>query len=183
MENWVSFIAIVTIWSEKYMHSLRKKTKQIRSLLKYLLGLDRYGLLKYRHKNLHISRNVILPSTTSKNISFGENIFISNNVQILANEKSKVFLGNYVMIAHNVLIIGGNHNFERTDIPMMLQGDGKQGDIVIEDDVWIGAGSIILTGITIGKGSIIGAGSVVTKNVPPYTIVAGNPAKVIKKRK
>ena len=165
------------------MSSLRKKTKRFRSLLKYILGLDKYGLLKYKHKNLHISHNVILSSSALKNISFGENIFISNNVQILANEKSKVFLGNYVMIAHNVLIIGGNHSFERVDVPMMLQGDGKQGDIIIEDDVWIGAGAIILTGVTIGKGSVVGAGSVVTKNIAPYTIVAGNPAKIIRKRK
>lgn len=57
-----------------------------------------------------------------------------------------------------------------------------QGDIIIDDDVWIGAGAIILTGVTIGKGSVIAAGSIVTKDVEPYTIVGGNPAKLIKKR-
>jgi len=87
------------------------------------------------------------------------------------------------MIAERVMIIGGNHEFSRLDIPMDMQGEGKQGKIVIEDDVWIGAGSIILTGITIGEGSIIGAGSIVTKSIQPYSIVAGNPAKVIRMRK
>ena len=65
---------------------------------------------------------------------------------------------------------------------MNQQGEGKQGAIIIEDDVWIGAGSIILTGVTISKGSVIGAGSVVAKSIPEYSIAVGNPAKVIHRR-
>ncbi|VVS91972.1 DapH/DapD/GlmU-related protein [Desulfoluna spongiiphila] len=64
----------------------------------------------------------------------------------------------------------------------MLQGEGKQGAITIEDDVWIGAGAIILAGVTVGKGCVIGAGSVVTKDVPEYCVAAGNPARVVKQR-
>ena len=66
---------------------------------------------------------------------------------------------------------------------MWQQGFTEVDPIVIEDDVWIGARVIILKGVTIGKGSIIGAGSVVTKDVEPYSIVGGNPAKLIRKRK
>lgn len=160
--------------------SIRNKTKKYRHLLKYFLGFDKYGLLKFNHNNLNIGKKTHINGL--KNTFFKENIYISTNVNITASNNSKIYIGNYVMIAHNVMIIGGNHAYERVDIPIMLQGDGKQGDIIIEDDVWIGAGSIILTGVTINKGSIIAAGSVVTKSVPEYSIVAGNPAKIIKKR-
>jgi acetyltransferase-like isoleucine patch superfamily enzyme len=120
-----------------------------------------------------------------KYISIGNNTSLGRNVTISTSEsgRSPINIGSYVMIAERVMIIGGNHEFSRLDIPMDMQGEGKQGKIVIEDDVWIGAGSIILTGITIGEGSIIGAGSIVTKSIQPYSIVAGNPAKVIRMRK
>ncbi len=83
------------------------------------------------------------------------------------------------MIAQRTMIIGGNHEFADTSVPMRLQGEGKQGEIVVENDVWIGAGSIILSGVTIGHGAVIAAGAVVTKSVAPQTIVGGNPAKVL----
>lgn len=86
------------------------------------------------------------------------------------------------MMAPNVAIIATNHNIARTDIPMNLQGSVDK-EIYIEDDVWIGYGSIILLGVKIAKGSVIGAGSVVTKNVETFTVISGNPAKIIKKRK
>ncbi len=68
----------------------------------------------------------------------------------------------------------------RTPLPFVNTYPFVGGGVIIEDDCWIGAGAIILNGITIGKGSVVGAGSVVTKDVPPYTIVAGNPARKIK---
>ena len=74
------------------------------------------------------------------------------------------------------------HQFSRTDIPMRLQGHRQYQPVLIEDDVWIGARAIILPGLRIGKGAIVGAGSVVTKDVPPYAICVGNPARVIKSR-
>ncbi|PMO67495.1 hypothetical protein BCT05_06880 [Vibrio breoganii] len=86
------------------------------------------------------------------------------------------------MLAQDVIIIGGNHAFNDASLKISEQGEGKQGAIVLEDDVWVGARSIILTGVRIGKGAVIGAGSVVTKDVQPNTIVAGNPAKIIGKR-
>ena len=66
---------------------------------------------------------------------------------------------------------------------MNTQGEGIQGTINIENDVWIGAGCTVLTGVTIGEGSIIGSGSIVTKDIPKYSIAIGSPAKVIKNRK
>lgn len=160
-----------------------KKSKEIKNIIKYYLKLDKYGLLKNSRKNLHISKNVTISPLGE--IDFKDNIYLSTNISITTNNtgQSKIKIGNYVMIAHNVMIIGGNHDISKTDIPMMLQGEGKQGHIIIEDDVWIGAGSIILSGVIIGKGSVIGAGSVVTKDVPKYSIAVGNPARVIKGRK
>jgi maltose O-acetyltransferase len=91
-------------------------------------------------------------------------------------------VGKDVMMGPFVVIVGGGHEFSRSDIPMRLQGRRKYQPVRIEDDVWIGARVIILSGVKIGKGAIIGAGAVVTKDVPPYAICAGNPARVIKYR-
>lgn len=90
-------------------------------------------------------------------------------------------IGNNVLISPHVIINPQNHIFEDPNIPIWKQGISTQG-IKIEDDIWIGAGAIILDGVTIGRGSVIGAGAVVTKDIPPYSIVVGVPARVIKKR-
>ena len=91
-------------------------------------------------------------------------------------------VGKDVMMGPDVMIVGENHKFDRTDIPMRLQGYEKFKPVRIEDDVWIGTRAIILPGLTIGKGAIIAASAVITKDVPPYAICAGNPARIIKFR-
>ena len=91
-------------------------------------------------------------------------------------------VGRDVMMGPDVLILGENHRFDDLDRPMRLQGYTIAPPVRIEDDVWIGARVTILPGLTIGKGAIIGAGAVVTKDVPPYAICAGNPARVIRFR-
>jgi acetyltransferase-like isoleucine patch superfamily enzyme len=90
-------------------------------------------------------------------------------------------IGNDVRIAAQVRITAMNHIYEDPKISIRLQGIRANG-IKIEDDVWLGIGSTVLDGVTIGKGSVIGAGAVVTKDIPPYSIAVGVPAKVIKKR-
>ncbi len=90
-------------------------------------------------------------------------------------------IGNNVMISPRVSIYSENHNFQRTDVPMKEQGVTKDF-VIIEDDCWIAANSVILAGVTVGQGSIVAAGSIVTKDVPAYSIVAGNPARVIRSR-
>jgi len=82
-----------------------------------------------------------------------------------------------------VIILTVGHKYDRLDIPMLEQGHNEPEPVTIGDDVWIGTRAIILPGISIGKGAIIGAASVVTKDVSEYAIVCGNPAKVIKSRK
>ncbi|MEJ7587418.1 MAG: DapH/DapD/GlmU-related protein [Ferruginibacter sp.] len=107
-----------------------------------------------------------------------------------ANEK--LTIGDFVSIAENVIfILGGNHQVNTiTPYPLYSQLVGAapgrdartKGPIIIEDEVWIGFGTIILSGTRIGKGAIIGAGSVVTADIPAYAIAGGNPAKVIRYR-
>lgn len=94
----------------------------------------------------------------------------------------KVTIGNDVRIASHCMILGANHRFDDTSVPIRKQGLIRK-DIVIEDDVWIAGRVNIIAGVHIGRGSVIAAGAVVTHDVPPYSVVAGVPARVIKKRK
>lgn len=111
-------------------------------------------------------------------IEIGDNSGLGVNCNVPFDLK----IGNDVMMGPDVLIIGQNHRFDDLSVPMRLQGIKKVPPVRIEDDVWIGARVIVLPGRTIGKGAIIGAGAVVTKDVPPYAICAGNPARVIRLR-
>jgi len=94
-----------------------------------------------------------------------------------------ITLGDYVLLAPGVLLVPTNHAFTRRDVPMRAQGFApSKGGITLEDDVWIGAGSVILDGSRVGKGAIIGAGSVVQGDVPGYEIWGGSPARFLKQR-
>jgi len=108
-------------------------------------------------------------------------LIIGNNSRIgLGNTIiGPVQIGTGVNIAQRVAISGLNHNYLDVDKTIASQGVSTL-PIVIEDDVWIGANSIILAGTNIGKHSIIAAGSIVTRSVPPFSVAAGNPAKIIK---
>ena len=93
-----------------------------------------------------------------------------------------VTLGDYVYTGPLVQILAVNHVFDDTKVPIMEQGITAQG-IVVEDDVWLAAGAIVLDGCHIGRGSIVGAGSVVTEDLPPYSIAVGSPARVVRDRR
>lgn len=94
----------------------------------------------------------------------------------------KLIIGNKVRIATQTVIIPANHDFSRTDVAIMEQAEIREG-ITIGNDVWIGSGVRIMDGVMIGDGVVIAAGSVVTKSIPPMTVVAGVPARIIKTRK
>jgi maltose O-acetyltransferase len=114
----------------------------------------------------------------------GRDIEIGNNAQI--NEECWIRnckIGDDVMIAPYVMILNYGHNIDDTSVPMISQGVKYYEATVIENDVWIGARAVILPGVKIGRGSVIGAGSVVTKDVDAFSIVGGNPAKLIRSRK
>jgi acetyltransferase-like isoleucine patch superfamily enzyme len=115
-----------------------------------------------------------------KSISVGDFVFIGAKAHVYAN----VTIGNFVMLASNVAIVGGDHRFDIVGVPIRFTGrDGMEELMtIIEDDAWIGHGSIIMAGMKIGRGAIVTAGAVVTKDVPPYAIVGGVPAKLIRYR-
>lgn len=90
-----------------------------------------------------------------------------------------VFIGNNVMLAQNVVVSGLNHGYENVEVPPSEQGVSVSL-IRIEDGVWIGANSVVTAGVTIGKHAVIGAGSIVTRDVPAFSVAVGNPARVVK---
>jgi len=111
----------------------------------------------------------------------GDNVFIGGNCHISVHTSLKIEDG--VTVGPELIIMGGDHNFNEIGKRLyQVKSDGINLPIVIEKDVWIGARVTILKGVTIREGAVIGAGSVVTKKVPPYTISVGNPARAIKKR-
>lgn len=115
----------------------------------------------------------------------GMDIQIGNNVQfgIYSDIASNVHFGNNILLAGSVHFVGRyDHTYSDPGKTIWEGGRGNNGTTIVEDDVWIGAGAIILSGVRIGAGSIIAAGSVVTKDVPPCEIWGGNPAKKIRDR-
>lgn len=107
----------------------------------------------------------------------------SLNQYVVLNGEGGISIGDDVMIAAFVSIFAANHQYKRADMLIREQGMYSKGGIVINNDVWIGTHSVILDGVTIGVGSVIAAGTVVTKNVEPYSIMAGVPARLIGRRK
>ena len=129
-------------------------------------------------------RNILYPGcviridkgqmTTGDEVSFGPGCQIYE-------PRGGLTIGNHCMISGGTLISGVNHGYAKFDIPMRNQ-PVKSLPVVIEDDVWIGMGVKLLPGIRIGTGSIIGAGSVVTTDIPPYSVAMGIPCKAVKQR-
>lgn len=135
-------------------------------------------------------RNVkIMPSTSIfkgiENFHFSDNVRISRYAVIYSTD-AKVFIGEKVGIAPYLKIITGNHRFDKVG-HFVFDGDyekkpGDDKDVIIEGDSWFGINVTILAGVTIGRGTMIAAGAVVTKSCPPYSIIGGNPARILKYR-
>lgn len=132
-------------------------------------------MLKSCGKKVNIEHGALFSAKTS----LGDYSGIGINARI----SGTCTIGDYVMMGTDVVVITHNHVFDRTDIPMMHQGFEEERPVVIGNDVWIGDRVIILPGVHVGDGCILAAGAVVTRDVPPYAIVGGVPAKVIKMRK
>lgn len=119
-------------------------------------------------------------------IFLGDFVNLGARPTLLATNSS-IVIGNHVMFGPEVVVRGGNHRIDVVGRYMDSVGPSEKRasddlGVVIEDDVWIGQGATILGGVSVGRGAVIAAGSVVTKSVPAYTIVGGNPARVLRSR-
>jgi acetyltransferase-like isoleucine patch superfamily enzyme len=143
-----------------------------------------YYLMKLKYmifKKAKIGENFVIGKNVNIDYDFkcGNNVYIGQYSYIGPNTT----IGNFCMLSDNVNIIGHDHNFEKVGIPIILAGRPDfEPKTVLHDDVWIGHGVTIMRGVEIGEGSIVGANSVVTRNIEPYSVYAGVPAKFIRKR-
>jgi maltose O-acetyltransferase len=148
-----------------------------------------YERLKKIGKNTTIESGVRFGQPDT--IEIGDNCIFGRNVNINSGLSFGVYIGNFVAIADGTYLRSENHRFDKLDIPIQHQGhdsneiefNNNSYSVVIEDDVWIGARVILLSGAHIGEGSVISAGSVVSNKIPPYSIAVGNPARVVANRK
>ncbi|HIT92577.1 MAG TPA: CatB-related O-acetyltransferase [Candidatus Stercorousia faecigallinarum] len=154
----------------------RKKNKKIENI--------------WRKQNFDNFTELCPNGSVTCNIAVGKRSYGKINAIFSSDLPVMLILGNYVSIAPNVMFIPvSEHNYRAlSTYPFKVKCLNKtcealsKGSIIVEDDVWIGANSIILSGVRIGQGAVIAAGSVVTHDVEPYSIVAGNPAKFVKHR-
>ncbi len=123
-----------------------------------------------------VSRSCVIQGKTGP-------VVIGNRADIGCNcifsSVSGIEIGQSTLIAGHCYLGGGRYRSDRLDIPMMDQGMYSEGPVILGDDVWLGAGVIVLDGVRIGRGSIIGAGSVVTREIPEYSVAVGVPARII----
>jgi len=133
----------------------------------------------YIGHHVSIQKGVVLSTSEKGKIIIGDNVYIGEYSVLTSNQEIEI--GDNVLISPHNDIVDFNHIYQDADKPINQQGFVAQ-KIKIEEDVWIGSGSKILMGVTIGRGAVIGAGSVVTKDVSPYHVVAGSPVHTIKMR-
>jgi acetyltransferase-like isoleucine patch superfamily enzyme len=148
------------------------------------------GVTIYAHSDggeVRLGDRVYVYRGTIIEVGAGGSVIIGDDTHVQSSCNLKGFLGDLI-IGRNVQIAPHcgfspyEHNFQQRDMPIKAQGVRSAGDIVLEDDVWLGLGVAVLEGIRIGKGAVIGAGAVVTKDVPAYAVAAGVPARVIRMR-
>nr|WP_294794083.1 DapH/DapD/GlmU-related protein [uncultured Mucilaginibacter sp.] len=147
--------------------------RKVYRFLKSFIYIVRYSLY-------NVKRPILFggPSSISKDLVTEPYVFIGKNCLIYP----KVKIGAYSLLANNVSIVGADHEFNKVGIPTIFSGRRIIRETIIGRDTWIGAHAIIITGVKIGNGAIIGAGSVVTKDVEPYTVNGGVPSKKLRDR-
>lgn len=170
--------------------------RKIKFLIYYLfiakLPNSRFSMIFNKIRVWYLSSVLKILKKGTHQAYFEENVYIGNGSQVKIGEgchiNENVFIqgaiiGKHVMLAPSVSIISRTHKYDNVSTPMSLQGKTENNNPIIEDNVWLGRNVVVLPGITIQKGAIIAANAVVTKDVPPYAVMGGVPAKLIKYRK
>jgi len=135
-------------------------------------------------RNVTVAKGAVIVCTgvvANRGVGLKIGNYSAIGAQSFIGAQGGITMGNDVIMGPGVRIFSENHNYDRCDISIRKQGEIRK-EVLIEDDCWIGSGVTILGGVTIGSGSVIAAGSVVAKDVPPFSVAAGIPAKVIKAR-
>jgi acetyltransferase-like isoleucine patch superfamily enzyme len=133
-------------------------------------------------RKCHLARDCKLYATPESFIRIGTHFSANANVMINARGRGHITIGNHVLIGPNVVLRSNDHVFDQATVLINDQGM-TEGVIIVGNDVWIASNAVILKNVTIGDGAVVAAGAVVTKNVLPYTIVGGVPARTIGKRR
>lgn len=135
-----------------------------------------------RHIFKQCGKNIIIKNRAY--FGSGTHIVIGDRSQIGQNSKidHDTIFGNDVVMGPDVIIMSSAHAFEDPNVPINLQGALPKRPVVIGNDVWLGTRVVVMPGVSIGEGAVIGAGSIVTKDIPPYSIAVGAPARVIRAR-
>lgn len=134
------------------------------------------NIFEYCGKNVNVERRVYFGS--GKKLKIGTN----SGLGIGCVVPSDIIIGDNVMMGPKCYILDANHDFIRTDLPMIFQGHSQRKQTIIEDDVWIGRQVLFTPGRKVLKGSVIGVGCVLTKDFPEYSVIGGNPGKLIRSR-
>ncbi len=174
-------------WYDNIRWIWRKVTHEVNYCLRWFISLTPGALGRY------LRRNYWGIGTVGKNVTIDEGCWVSHPEKLILgknvgvnkgsrfNAAGKIKIGNNCLIGPEVIVWSQNHNFTRRDVPINMQ-ECRYLEVILEEDVWVAARATILPGVRIGKGAIVSAGAVVTKDVAPYTIVAGVPAQKIKDR-
>ncbi len=205
-KSYIFFRLLYTVFRGMYYKIFLLNSRGFISVASGIKIIGPKSLIKFG-KNCKLEENILIHSVSLNGLQFGDNVTLcygtiirptgywqgnigfglkmGNNSSIGAYSyigcSGQITIGNNVMIGQKVSIIAENHMFNSVDIPIQQQGVKNIG-ILIKDDVWIGTNATLLDGVTVGTGAVIAAGAVVTKDVPPYSIVGGVPAKLLKYR-
>lgn len=146
-------------------------------------GLSRRGIILGDH--VTVGRMAMIRPSGYYRRAVGEGLTVGNHSNIgpycYIGCSGHIRIGSHVLMGARVSMHAENHNIDRVDVPIDAQGVTRQS-IVIEDDCWLGGGATILAGVRVGRGAVVAAGAVVTRDVPPYAVVAGVPARVVRRR-
>ena len=163
------------IWVKWFLNPFKHKRGQ-GSVIRPSTRTDLFPYNNFSLGNYSVIEDFTTINNAVGDVTIGDKTIIGIGSVVIG----PVAIGNNVLIAQNIVMSGLNHGYEDIHLPPSEQ-DVTCKQIIINDNVWIGANSVITAGVTLGKHCVIGAGSIVTKSIPEYSVAVGNPAKIIKK--